>query len=248
MAQNLKEKLNIAALKQIEKVLLKCDASLHTQKFVLECSKDLETLELKARVAHIAKHLHMIFPSDFARTAKILEKLPQKWEKNADNASWFDFAAWPLIDYVSEYGLNEPDVSLNVLKKITHLFSAEFAIRAFIANHFDVCMDHFQIWIDDNDEHVRRLVSEGLRLRLPWAKKIDLLFKKIDVTLPLVLKLVDDESLYVRKSVANHLNDISKYDPNLVIKTCEQILKNPTKNRQWIVKRAQRTLRKNGII
>ncbi len=248
MPTPLKEKLNPHAIQTIASVLKKCDNTLDTDKFVKECLVDLENYELKDRVGHIIKCLHKIFPHAMSDVKKILVQVPRHMPREDCRAGWFDFSAWPLIDYLGVYGVDEQDISLELLKELTHLFSAEFAIRPFLQKHFELTVKHLGMWVLDEDEHVRRLVSEGTRLRLPWAKNIDILFDNIDITLPLILKLVDDESMYVRKSVANHLNDISKYHPNLVISTCQDILKNPTKNREWLVKHATRTLRKKGII
>ncbi len=248
MAKALKENLDARALKKIASILHLCDNSLNVDGFIDACSLELESLELKARVKHIADHLHNILPNDFASTAIILQKIPEYWEYNQKNSGWFDYASWPIIDYVGIYGIDEPEISLELLKKLTHLFSAEFALRPFLDEHFEYTVDKLHSWCSDEDEHVRRVVSECTRLRLPWATQIPALFDTVDKTLPLILKLVDDESLYVRKSVSNHLNDLSKTDPELVMSVCEDILKYSTKNREWLVKRALRTLRKNAII
>ena len=248
MAKALKENLNADALDKIASVLLLCESSLDVESFKRECAKELESLELKARVQHIATHLHKIFPKNFKKTATILQQIPEFWKHNQESKSgWFDYASWPIIDYVGIYGVDEPKISLELLRKLTHLFSAEFAIRFFLENHFKYTMQTLDSWCDDKDEHVRRLVSEGTRLRLPWAKQLPILFENIDITLPIVLRLVDDESLYVRKSVANHLNDLSKTDPERVKMLSQKILKNPSKQREWLVKRAMRTLHKQEL-
>ncbi len=248
MAKALKENLDIVALKKIASNLHLCDESLDVDSFLKECSKELGTLELKARVKHIAEHLHNIFPNNFKKTAIILKQIPKFWKYNQKGNGWFDYASWPIIDYVGIYGIEEPEVSLELLKELTHLFSAEFALRPFLVQHFKYTLVQLELWCSDEDEHVRRLVSEGTRLRLPWATQIPILFENIDITLPLVLSLVDDESLYVRKSLANHLNDLSKTHPELVLSVTQDILKHPTKKREWLVKRALRTVRKNVII
>ena len=81
------------------------------------------------------------------------------------------FAAWPVIDYVGEHGLDHPDEALRVLRELTPFFSAEFAIRPFIIHHPDATFRHLREWTADPDKHVRRLVSEGSRPRLPWGQQ-----------------------------------------------------------------------------
>ncbi len=248
MAKALKDNLDLDAVKKIASILHLCDESLDVNFFVEECVKDLQNFELKARVKHIAEHLYNIFPNDFPKTAIILKQIPKFWKYNQNGNGWFDYASWPIIDYVAIYGIEEPEISLELLKELTHLFSAEFALRPFLVEHYEYTLIQLKNWCSDENEHVRRLVSEGTRLRLPWATQIPILFENIERTLPLVLSLVDDESLYVRKSVANHLNDLSKTNPTLVLSVTKDILKHPSKNREWLVRRALRTLRKNAII
>ena len=85
---------------------------------------------------------------------------------------WPGFAAWPLIDWVGEYGLDQFDASLKALRKLTELFSAEFAIRPFLIEDPDRALRHLKTWLDDPNEHVRRLISEGTRPRLPWGRRL----------------------------------------------------------------------------
>ena len=135
---------------------------------------------------------------------------------------------------------------LPLLKDLTGLFSAEFAIRAFIIRYPDICQAYFQQWINDEDEDVRRLVSEGTRPKLPWAMQLKMYVKDPHCNIPLLTHLKNDSSLYVRRSVANHLNDIAKDHPELVIDVCEQWMKDATPNVQWVIKHATRSLVKQG--
>lgn len=149
-------------------------------------------------------------------------------------------------DYVGVYGLDFPEESLECLGTISELFSAEFAIRPFIEQYPDLCQKKFEQWIQSDDEHVRRLVSEGTRPRLPWGKQLKELKRDPRPSLPLLKALLDDDSLYVRKSVANHLNDISKDHPELLIQFATEHLLVDSAKRQWILKQAARTLIKAG--
>ena len=168
------------------------------------------------------------------------------WPEGDPNDPLRSFAAWPFIDYVAEYGIDHPETALPLLRKLTGLFSAEFAIRPFIINHHKVSYRHLQAWIHDDDYHVRRLVSEGTRPRLPWGQRLPGFCKDPSPVLALLEQLKDDVSESVRRSVANNLNDIAKDNPDQVISTCRRWKKNASSERQWIIRHATRSLVKSG--
>ncbi|WP_219687525.1 hypothetical protein [Streptomyces anatolicus] len=113
--------------------------------------------------------------------------------------------------------LDRPDVALPLPAALTSRYTAEFAIRPFVEAPYEVTMDQLRAWTSDPDEHVRRLVSKGTRPRLPWASRISRFVSDPAPSLALLEPRVNDESLYVRRSVANHLNDINKDQPALVL-------------------------------
>jgi len=234
------------AIKRISKALSKTLPNFDNETFESSCLAKLETLELKERVTHIINVLHQHLPSDFIQTANLLTKIPAIWDFGDPDDALKSFAAWPLIDYFSEHGLEHPETSLNALKQLTHLFSAEFAIRPFIVKYPDYCHEQFLHWITDESEHVRRLVSEGTRPKLPWGIQLKSFVKHPEVNIPLLDALKADTSLYVRRSVANHLNDITKDHPNLVINTCKEWKELKNKDVNWVIKHATRTLVKAG--
>ena len=119
--------------------------------------------------------------------------------------------------HIEVYGLGYPEESLHALEQITRLVSAEFAVRPFILRDPDRTMEYFRRWSLDENATVRRLASEGCRPRLPWAVALPMFKKDPSPLLPILENLKDDASLYVRKSVANNLNDISKDHPDLVL-------------------------------
>ncbi|MCU4675685.1 DNA alkylation repair protein [Catenovulum sp. 2E275] len=209
----------------------------------------LEQLELKDRVLHFIGALNQCLPQDFEQTAAILLKLPPIWQQTAEqyqDSIHPMFAAWPIIDYVAVYGLNHPDISLNVLKTLTPLFSAEFAIRPFIQRYPQLCLSYFNHWVKDDSEHVRRLVSEGTRPLLPWGIRLTQFVDDPTPNLALLNALKADPSLYVRRSVANHLNDIAKHDSDLVMQICSDWYQNADENTLWLIKHACRGLIKAG--
>jgi 3-methyladenine DNA glycosylase AlkC len=214
--------------------------------FMREANKGLGALELKARVQHVISILANHLPDDFVHTTQIFVKAAQDWDQGAPDDPLRSFAAWPMIDYVAVYGLEQPEASLAALRQLTGLFSAEFAIRPFITTHPTLTLGNLKQWTADPDEHVRRLVSEGTRPKLPWAARLPEFERNPKPVLRLLEKLKDDPSEYVRRSVANNLNDITKDHPEVVLETCRRWLRKPGKERERIVRHATRTLVKAG--
>lgn len=242
----MKNQLGAAAVGHIALCFSQIDSNFKQQQFYAQAILGLDQLELKQRVMFIIETLHDYLPADFTQTADLLKQLPRVWQQLDPEQKISNFAAWPVIDYASIYGLAHPQQSLDILKTLTHLFSAEFAIRAFIIKHPDYCHSQFTQWIKDDSEHVRRLVSEGTRPRLPWGLQLKSYIVDPSPNIPLLAALKDDPSLYVRRSVANHLNDISKDNPDKLLEICQDWHVNASKEVQWIIKHATRSLVKAG--
>lgn len=206
----------------------------------------LDQLELKQRVSHLIHVLHEHFPTEFDEAIEVLLAIKYHWNNDDRAETWGSFTAWPLIDYVAEYGTKYPEIAVTTLKALTPLFSAEFAIRTFIDQHFDLTYPQLLLWAEDHDEHVRRLACEGIRPRLPWGKQLSQFCDDPAVIFPILEKLKDDPSLYVRKSVANNLNDISKDNPDQVIDLCRRWYTDSSTDRLWIIRHALRSLIKGG--
>ncbi|MCB1616396.1 MAG: DNA alkylation repair protein [Pseudomonadales bacterium] len=147
--------------------------------------------------------------------------------------------------YVELYGLNDFDISIEAMAHFTRFSSAEFAVRPFIAQYPEQMFKQLSLWAESTDPHIRRLASEGCRPRLPWATSLPALKADPSAIFPVLDKMMTDESLYVRKSVANNLNDISKDHPALVLAFC-RAWKNRQAESEWIIKRACRSLLKNA--
>ena len=195
-----------------------------------------ETKELKERMRHVAHCLHETLPEDYPETLEILTKV-------APSFHGFDAMVFP--EYVGRYGLDHWDLSLPALAFFTKFASSEFAIRPFLARDPERTLAYMRVWTEDENHHVRRLASEGCRPRLPWAMALTAFKKDPRPILPILEKLKDDESEYVRKSVANNLNGISRDHPDLVLDICERWYGH-TKSTDWVVKRACRTMLKTG--
>ena len=213
----------------------------------------LGELEFKARAEHLCAALEATLPKDFAKAADILEASLGPADTGAEpksqrtsEAGLAGWAVWPLTAFVARNGLGSPRRALQALHAMTQRFSAEYAIRPFIAQHPELSFKLLEQWARDPNPHVRRLVSEGSRPRLPWGLQLKPLIADPRPTLPLLAVLQDDASDYVRRSVANHLNDIAKDHPALVVGWLEKHLPQASAQRAALLKHASRTLIKQG--
>ena len=208
-----------------------------------------ETLELKERIAHIAVCLREHLPTDYVKALDIILKaLPAELDPSKTDDDFGDFIFAPLSLFVATYGCEKQylDGSLNALKEITKRFSAEFSIRFFLNAFPSETLDFLKDCATDSHYHVRRLASEGTRPKLPWAQKL-----VIHYTEPLEILdlLFADKTRFVTRSVANHLNDIAKLEPELVLrilKSWQKTKKQSDKEMLFITKHALRTLIKQG--
>jgi 3-methyladenine DNA glycosylase AlkC len=197
---------------------------------------DWDSRELKEKMRHVTERLHQTLPQDYGKALEILKQI-------APDVSGFDAMCFP--DYVECYGLDDWDLSLSALAFFTRFSSSEFAIRPFIIQDPERAMQYLYAWAEDENHHVRRLASEGCRPTLPWAMAIPQFQRNPSPILPVLERLKDDESEYVRKSVANNLNAISKDHPDLVLDICERWYGHSERT-DWIVKHACRTMLKAG--
>lgn len=183
--------------------------------FVSRVIARLPELELKARISWIADCLGEAVPGDLPDVAPvILAALPEPLDPGKSDDDFGDFIFAPLGEWVAAVGIDHPDPALEVLEELTQRFSMEWAIRPFLNRWPDTVLARMERWCDHPSYHVRRLVSEGTRPRLPWGAAVGL-----DLTdpLPLLDRLHGDPTRYVTRSVANHLNDIAKKEPDLVL-------------------------------
>jgi len=197
----------------------------------------LAELSLMQRLRRMTESLHATLPKNYGKSLTILKKLAPRINRG--------FVTLVLPDFVGKYGLEDFDRSLDALKFFTLFGSSEFAIREFLRRDLSRTLAVMEGWSKDENEHVRRLASEGCRPRLPWSFKLEALVADPSPVVPILENLKNDPSLYVRKSVANHLNDITKDHPEWVLKRIENWpLENP--HTAWIAKQALRTLIKKG--
>jgi 3-methyladenine DNA glycosylase AlkC len=211
----------------------------------------LETLELKARAQWIADHLHAALPTDHLKRASILLAMLHPDELDHVNQATSDegLCGWgilPLTQVVGQHGVADFDRSMQLLREMTKRFSSEFAIRYFLLADQHRAISILTTWVHDPNHHVRRLVSEGSRPRLPWAMQLPELKRDPSPMLPLLEQLRDDASPYVRRSVANHLNDISKDHPDLITSLVLDWRRGARAEREALLRHACRGLIKQG--
>lgn len=240
MAEPFKNLLDAGVVRRIAAALRQAWPGFAARRFEQRATDGLDALEMKARAMLIADALEATLPEDFLASADALE--------SAIGQGLSSWALWPVGEYVSRRGLATPERALQVLHALTQRFTAEWAIRPFILAHPDLTFATLARWAHDPSEHVRRLVSEGSRPRLPWGMQLKGLIADPSPTLPLLEALMDDKSEYVRRSVANHLNDIAKDHPGLVAEWLEAHLPGASPQRQSLLRHAARTLIKRGDV
>jgi 3-methyladenine DNA glycosylase AlkC len=236
-----KDRISPAAIAGLAEALKAAWDGFPERRFSGLANDGLAGLELKARVLHVADALAATLPGEFPESAAIIER-------SLDSEAMDGWIVYCVDDYVARYGIDNPEVALPLMARLTSRWSCEFAIRPFIETHPGLTFEFFDRWIESDDEHLRRLVSEGSRPRLPWGGQLKGFVNDPSPTIRLLDRLVDDPSPYVRRSVANHLNDIAKDHPRLAIDTAARWLREggDAERRAWIVGHGMRSLVKAG--
>jgi 3-methyladenine DNA glycosylase AlkC len=213
------------------------------QAFVRRATKGLEDLELLDRGRHISNALAACLPPAYPEAIEIiLGSLGPAYETDeVSSVGMTPFYYLPHVTFVAERGLDHFDLSMKAQYELTKRFTAESSIRPYIEQYPDRTMAVLSKWTRDSDAHVRRLVSEGTRLRLPWAPRVPWLDDNPERILELLEVLKDDPSTYVRRSVANNLNDLGKIYPDLLIKTCKKWSRSASGERKALVEHALRS-------
>jgi 3-methyladenine DNA glycosylase AlkC len=206
----------------------------------------LPALGLNERNFLVRDALRAHLPGDFRKAADILVRSLGPELPSAGPDSYAGFYVMALNAYIAEYGIDDHEHALPALRELTKRFSAEFAIRPFLDRHPERTLAILHAWARDAHPQVRRLASEGSRPRLPWGMRLQKFVKDPRPVLALLEHLKEDPELFVRRSVANNLNDIAKDHPDLVVATLKRWQKSRNPDTQWLVKHALRTLLKQG--
>lgn len=201
-----------------------------------------DNLELKQRMRRLSTVLHSHLRSDFPQQVTMLFRIVDALGKQGIKGG---FAYLFLPDFLEQYGLNDLNTSLHAMEHITQFASCEFAIRPFLMAHQEGVMAQMLAWSRHPHASVRRFSSEGCRPRLPWAMAIQALKKDPSPVIPILENLKGDDSLFVRKSVANNLNDIAKDHPDIVA-TLVKSWKGISPETDWIIRHGCRMLLKKA--
>lgn len=224
-------------------------AQFDAEMFEAKVMENLLDLELTPRITLIATVFESFLPEDFSLAAMAIEEaIPAPLDPDKIDDDFGDFIFAPLGEYVVRNGLDAVHLptSLPLLRELTKRFSVEFSIRHFLNAWPEETMTAMQEWVKDENYHVRRLVSEGTRPTLPWGKKIGL---EVTDPLPFLNILHADQTRFVTRSVANHMNDISKKQPELVVETLKKWRDEGSQDAaemDWMTRHSLRTLVKKG--
>ncbi|HTU67276.1 MAG TPA: DNA alkylation repair protein [Steroidobacteraceae bacterium] len=240
MADTLKSQFGPAVPRELARMIRAVHAEFPHEDFVRDVLKGYGPLSLTGRGWHIAAALQRHLPADYPRAVEIL--VASSTQPRAAAAGGMDsFLYIPHLFFVSKHGLAHFEESMRAQHALTQLFTAEFSIRAFLETHPQRTLARLREWTKDPSPHVRRLVSEGTRPRLPWAPRLRAFQQDPAPVIELLELLKDDPELYVRRSVANNLNDIGKDHPEVVAGLARRWLREATPERQWIVRHALRS-------
>ncbi len=246
MAEQLKNLFGVDIPETIAGMIAKVFPRFPAEDFIRDCLDGYVSLELFPRGRKIARAMKRHLPADYSKAASILiESLGPKLDK-MEGSGMAPFVYLPHVFFVAEFGLDHFEDSMRAQYELTQRFSAEFSIRPYLEQYPQATLARLEKWTDDSSVHVRRLVSEGTRPRLPWAPRLRAFQLDPRPVLTLLEKLKDDPELYVRRSVANNLNDIGKDHPAVLVDVSRRWLKHASKERRWLIGHALRSAVKRG--
>lgn len=246
MPEALKDSFPLDIAHDLAARILRHEPSFPASEFLQRAAQGWEHLELMARGEHIASTLWTCANLPFPRLVAILvQELGPELERTEDNGM-APFRHLPLSFLIARYGLGHVDESLAAMHALTRRFTAEFCIRPFLEHHRDAVLARLGEWARDPSPHARRLVSEGTRPRLPWASRLREFQRDPSLALPLLEMLRDDPHSYVRRSVANHLNDIGKDHPEVLLEVARAWWQDAPPERRRLLEHALRVRIKQG--
>ena len=213
-------------------------------RFVADVLAELDRLELKARVEHVARTLYAHLEEDYEVGLSVFMKMLEAREVSEGPS--IQFAHWPMAHFVELFGVEHFESSTRAMKEITRHFSCEFAVRPFLVRYPERMHAVMLEWAADEDVHVRRNASEGIRPRLPWGARLSAYVEDPEPVFEVLELLRKDPEEYVRRSVANCLNDVAKDHPEAMMDVLERWDEDPDASSAWIKNRALRTLVKAG--
>lgn len=239
MAPLLKDNVNAAVVELLAERAAEFEPDFPVDRFVKRVAKQLPELELKDRINLIADELAADLSDDYPTALATVVAM-------AGSDGIEEWSAWPLCSFVERHGVDHPEESLQAMETLTIGWSCEFAIRPFLQDHMELTRTYLRRWVHHEHESVRRLPSEGTRPLLPWGPKVAAIIDDPMIGIELLTELRHDPSETVRRSVANHLNDVAKANPDLVISVLGEWSAGSPPVDERMVRHALRTLIKQG--
>lgn len=248
MADTLKGFFSPALVRRLANDITSVDPDFAERAFVKHATAGLDDLELLDRARHIARSLAAHLPSEYPAAMDVLLRSlgPEHASDELVGVGMAPFFYLPHTIFVAERGLEHFDLSLRAQVELTKRFSAESSIRAYIDRDPERTFAFLRECARDANPHVRRLASEGTRLRLPWAQRVPWLDENPERVIGLLELLKDDPSTLVRRSVANNLNDLARVRPELLTQTCAAWLEDASPERRALIEHALRGAIKRG--
>jgi 3-methyladenine DNA glycosylase AlkC len=248
MAEPLKTFFSPALVQRLARDIARVERNFPARAFIKDATDGLDELELLDRGRHIAAALATHLPREYPDAIDVLLRSlgPVHATDELVGVGMAPFYYLPHVLFVAERGLEHFDVSMRAQYELTKRFSAEGSIRPYMAKDPERTFAVLRAWARDQNPHVRRLVSEGTRLRLPWAMRVQWLDRNPARVLELLELLKDDPTSLVRRSVANNLNDLGKVHPKLLFETCAAWLVGASPERRALVEHALRSAIKRG--
>jgi 3-methyladenine DNA glycosylase AlkC len=246
MAEPLKNYYGPDVPARIARMIKEVDSGFDEDAFLADALDGYQALELTPRARQIAQALGRHLPQDYERAIEILIASLGPKLQAAELTGIDVFVYPPHVFFIAEFGVDHFEASMRAQYELTQRFSAEYSIRVFLERYLQQTLGRLHEWAFDSNVHVRRLVSEGTRPRLPWAPRLRAFQDDPRPVLELLELLKDDPDLFVRRSVANNLNDIGKDNPAALIETCRRWMKDASPQRSWLVRHALRSAVKRG--
>ena len=233
------------AARQLSRQIRQVEPTFIARRFQKMALSGIESLEFSQRVQQFSDALAVTLPDDIRQALRLLtQSLPRPLPScESVTDGWLQ---WPVGQFIADHGLEHFEVSFRAMQALTQCFTSEFAVRPFVERYPEKTIKRLTKLAKHSSPHVRRWCSEGVRSRLPWGAKLKGIAEDPAVILPILEILKDDPEIYVRRSVANNVNDISKDHPQLAIDLCRAWNKGAGEDRRWVINHGLRTLIKSG--
>ncbi len=214
----------------------------NADRFIQDTDKRTVGQTYTQRVATLAELLKNYLPADYKKALPVLMAVLGK--ENPNETGMFTHYYWilPIGKFVQEYGIEHFELSMKAIEEITKRNTGEYAVRPYIRKYPEASLKIIEKWAKSPNFHLRRLASEGLRPKLPWATKLDTFIENPAPVFRVLEWLKEDEILFVKKSVANHLTDWLKVNREAVLPLIERWKTSANPHTQWIIKRATRKI------